>query len=74
MNWETDMRKYQRNGGVAMKHLFAMKDKDNGNVVITQPYGEHVATFPSHLSNKPDYRNKYVTINCVDYILKWVNK
>jgi hypothetical protein len=40
-------------------------------VVCRDSAGAVMAIFPSWYSNKPDYRNKYVTINCFKYKIKW---
>lgn len=33
---------------------------------------EHGATWPAHLSAKPDYRSRYVVLNCNRYRIEWV--
>lgn len=47
------------------------KNKD-GSVTITKENGEHFVTFANYLSNRPDYRNKVVTINCWPWRINWI--
>lgn len=48
----------------------AIKSKKDGSVMAWLPSGQSV--FWSADQSKPDYRNKYVTINCCKYQLEWV--
>lgn len=54
---------------ITLRYVVARKTK-NGNVEITFPNGMLV-WFDCGNSNKPDYRNKFVTINCFKYSIAW---
>lgn len=45
-----------------------------GVQVISQETGRIIATFPSWHSSKPDYRHRYVMINCYRYRLNWLRE
>jgi len=56
-----------------MLTLIGIKQKD-GSVEIWRDGSadnQPVMLFPWYLSNKPDYRNKYVMFNCYRYNLMW---
>jgi hypothetical protein len=44
----------------------------NGDVFVYHK-GELIGKFPSHYSNKPKKKHKYVTINCTKFSLRWVD-
>lgn len=44
------------------KAVMAMKPDGSGELCY----------WPPHASNKPDYRNRYVVINCVRYKAQWI--
>ena len=52
-----------------LMYVVARKAK-NGSVEITFPDGRLV-WFDRDNSSKPDYRNKFVTINCHAYGIMW---
>lgn len=47
------------------------KKNPDGSVDIFNTEGNLYCRFDKHHSNKPDYRNKYVTINCYRYLICW---
>ncbi len=61
----------------AMKPLYVIGRKcRDGTVEIHKPneYGtpaSHWVTFDKYHSSKPDYRNKYIMLNCYRYHLMW---
>lgn len=57
-------------------YVFAKKNKD-GSVDILKPqeYGKpalYWVTIDKLNSSKPDYRNRYITLNCYKYPIFWV--
>lgn len=44
----------------------------SGGVIVHKQNGELLALFPKFLSNKPDYHNKSVMINCNRYKIIWI--
>lgn len=55
-----------------MLSIYAQKSDDGSVILLDFNTKEKVATYPSHLSNKPTKRNKYVMFNCYRYNLVWV--
>lgn len=53
-----------------MLYVIARKMK-SGDVEITFPSTNMKAYFNKDDSNKPTYRNKYVTLNCFKYGIMW---
>ena len=59
-----------------MLYVFARKNKAGG-VDITMPSDKplstasHFCTFDKFRSDKPDYRNKWITLNCYRYAIMW---
>ena len=61
-----------------MNQLYVMARKTKrGAVEIYKPNTEPMkpallwVTFDKYRSDKPDYRNKYVTLNCYRYPIMW---
>lgn len=56
-----------------MNKVYAHKFPDGQVVCYADNLAmQRVAVFPSHYSNKPTKRNKYVVINCFKYLLEWI--
>ena len=60
----------------AFKYVIARKEK-GGSVAIYKPSDKPLTPasffcrFDKHNSNKPDYRNKWVVLNCYRYAIMW---
>ena len=48
------------------------KLKNGGGVQVYHYDGKPFAKFNASLTSCPDYRNKYVTLNCYRYKIEWV--
>jgi len=56
-----------------MDTLIARKCSDGSVEVWRSAATDHqpIMRFASYLTNKPDYRHKYVTYNCARYNVRW---
>lgn len=60
----------------ALLAVTGIKNKD-GSVAIWRQGGESLrdyqpwVTYAAHRADKPDYRHKYITLNCYRYLLMW---
>ena len=52
-------------------NVIARKCKD-GTVEIFKENGDAFCKFPSHYSNKPDYRFKTIILDCFSWNLVWI--
>lgn len=57
-----------------MQTVKLYKSQKPGKAVIAfSPDGSgELCYWPPYASNKPDYRHKYVTINCYRYKIEWI--
>ena len=59
-----------------MLYVIARKNK-SGGVDITMPSdtpmtpGVHFCSFDKYRSDKPDYRHKWIMLNCYRYAIMW---
>lgn len=57
-----------------MKLLEVTAKKTGDTVTIWRANGEVFCKYPRHYSGCPDYRHRYITLNCYRWRIRWIKE